>query len=476
MTTGGNTVVGVVVAAVGAAVGASATTAIASDSALAAEISAASPAAQIAMLFGNVTDVLRAAETFHEQLSAAFVVVEEPDKPLVIYRSRLADTSANVDKGNVAVAAALFVDAMTDYLSAPFEAYCRNVHRAELALNVLLKNERFAAKAAAVRAASQGASPSLNELLLAPLRQLSVYSRSLAALLDATPQSDWRERRRLTAALELANPRLDEIMALVQASASRDELLQIERRLVEHPLGKLALPGRLLVLSAAAEVSKKTPPKWKECFLILFNDMLLWCQQRGTTLVYKGHLELCDTMMYQSMSNGRPVVLQNNTIVQIVNKRERRLCIYSIRCATIHARRRLQTALSQRINSYMSSVRQEHEEAVERERLARERAALSDAAPAAAAAAAAAPVLTKAEIEARRSSSTERMATQVLAASETSLRDCASKFCAVEGSFLALQAQLDEFAEERNAIAAILASMEAGGGKSKTTTTIEDQS
>jgi hypothetical protein len=441
------------------------------DAALLAELCAASPAAQIATLFGNVTDVQRAAEKFQAELSAAFVVVsEKADKPLAIYRSRYADTSANVDKGNVAVAAALFVDAMTDYLSAPFEAYCRNVHRAELTLGALLKNERFAAKVAAVRAALHGTSPSLNELLLAPLRQLSVYSRSLGALLEATPTSDWRERRRLTASLELANPRLDEIMALVQASASRDALLQIERRLVEHPLGKLALPGRLLVLSATVEVSKKTPPKWKERFLILFNDLLVWCQLRGATLVYDAHLELCDTMMYQTMSQGRPVVLQNNTVVQVVNKRERRLCVYSFRCATIHARRRLQTALSQRINAHMASVRQQHEEEVERERLLREQAAAVAEAKSAAVAPSVAQATAAAEVEARRSLSVERMATQFLAESETTLRECTSKFCAVETSFQSLQSQLDEFAEERIAIASKLAAIEQQFAKSEAMT------
>lgn len=419
-----------------------------------------SPAAQLALVFGNIADVLLVAERFADELAESFVVVEDVGKPVAIYRGRRADTDANVDKGNVAVAAALFVDAMADYFAAPFEVFCRNMHRSELMLRLLLKNERFALKVATVRAAYGAASPSLSELLLAPLRQLTAYSRTLGTFLEATPPSDWRERRRLTASLELVNPRLDELMALVLASASHHEMLEIERRLTDHPLGKVALPGRRLVLSAAVEVSNKTPPKWKERFLVLFNDLLVWCKTRGSALVYEAHLELCDAMLYQPSSQGRPVVLQNNTIVQLVNKRERRLRIYSFRCATIHARRRLQTALSQRINSLMASMRHEHEQELERERARRDELERSernerDMRQRAEAAAA------QSDADAKRLVSMERVAVQFIAASETSLRECNAHFCVVETAFSALQSQLDQFADERTTIANLLDGLEA---------------
>jgi hypothetical protein len=412
-----------------------------------------SPPAQLALVFGNIVEVKAVAQRLADELASAFVVVDDeldPQKQRAIYRSRAADTDKNVDKGNVALAASIFVDAMTEYFAAPFEVYCRSMHRAEVMLRLLLKQERFAAKVATVRSAYGAASPSLNELLLAPLRQLSVYSRAMTSLLEATPPSDWRERRRLTASIELVNPRLDEIVASVLASASHEELLEIERRLVDHPLGKVALPGRRIVWSANVELSTKMPPKLKERFVVLFNDMLVWCKERGPALVYDGHIELIDAMLYQPSSQGRPVVLQNNTIVQLVNKRERRLRVYSIRCPTIHARRRLFTALTQRINSYLAVIRDEHKETLEREQDEREARERAEAAAA-----------EQASADTRRLASMERIAAQFLQSSERTLRDCVSKFCVVESAFGALQSQLDRFAEERTKIAQMLDALEA---------------
>ena len=371
-------------------------------------------AAQLGVLLSGVDELQAAAERFLNALLGAFIVSDEDAHgPPSIHRSASADVGANVEMGNVALAAQLFVDALADYLAAPFETFARNAYRAELVLRVLMRTEAFAAKQAQVRAALSGdgvAAVSLGDLLLAPLRILPQYATVLQGMLDATPESDWRERRRLRAALELVTPRLDELSAVASETASQNELLLLERRLTNLPFKKLASPGRRVILQAERLlVAHKSPPKWSERFVVLCNDLILWAKVRCAARVprrsvslgaqaastrshdgfakrmslgfasssgaaapaatddsaaqslpplqYDQHIDLADALIYRATdSNGLPVVLQNNVLIQLVNKRNRKLRIYSLKFASTHARRRWFVAITQRINSYMNEV------------------------------------------------------------------------------------------------------------------------